>query len=150
MNSTRSSGRTATSIENDFREPILLWPRAAEVDLPGSHRVAQSTEKVLQEERLGEGRLGVTHVRIERASAVEIVVPAHGMVVAVRPALIAFLVDVHQYVDAGIDRLEVVELVLAIPAVGQSLGGRVVFVEHAERAFANVGVVRMAGEPRAG
>jgi len=72
------------------------------------------------------------------------------MVVAVRPAFIALLVDVHEHVDCRVDRLEVVELVLAIPAVGQPRGGRVVLVEHTERGLANVGVVRMAIEPGAG
>ncbi len=35
--------------ENYFREAILLWPRAAEVDRPRPHRVSQSSEEVSQE-----------------------------------------------------------------------------------------------------
>src|ERR1700682_4807007 len=54
------------------------------------------------------------------------------------------------HVDCWINRLEVVELVLAVPAIGQPLCGRVGLVEHTERALANVGVVRMATEPGAG
>src|SRR4026208_695477 len=102
-----------------------------------------------EEERLGECRLGVTHVGVPRASAIEVVVPAHGMAVAVRPALVALLVDVDEHADRRIDRFEVVKLVFAIPAVGEFLGGDVALVEHTEGAFADVGVVWMAIEPGA-
>src|SRR5439155_27268979 len=105
---------------------------------------------VTQKERPEEGCFSVTHVRIERASAIEVVVPDHGMVVAVRPALVALLVDLYEHVDGRIDRLEVVELVFAHPRVGKSFGGRVTLVDNVVCAFANVGVVRMAIEPGAG
>src|SRR5512132_2715595 len=71
--------------ENDSGEAVLLGPCAAEVDLSRSDRVAQSTEQMPQEERLGERCLGVTHVRVPRASAIEVVIPAHRMAVAVGP-----------------------------------------------------------------
>src|SRR5207302_10211932 len=57
---------------------------------------------------------------------------------------------VDENVDRRIDRFEVVEFVLAVPAIGESLSGWVALVEHTERGFANVGVVRMAVEIRAG
>src|SRR6266550_3207305 len=92
----------------------------------------------------------MTHVRIPCPSTIEVVVPAHWMVIAVRPTLVALLVDVDEHVDSGIYRLEVVELVLAGPCVGKSFGGRVSLVENAVRSLANVGVARMAVEPGAG
>ena len=92
----------------------------------------------------------MTHVRIPRPSAIEVVIPTHWVVVAVRPALVALLVYFHEHVDGRIYRLEVVELVFADQRIGKSLGGRVTFVEHAVGAFANVRIVWMAIEPCAG
>src|SRR3989441_13350022 len=83
-----------------------------------SDRVAESAEQVLQEERLGAGGLGGAHVGVTRAAAVEIVIPAHGVVIAVGPALVALLVALDEHVDGRIDRLEVVVLVLALEARG--------------------------------
>jgi hypothetical protein len=101
---------------------------------------------VPQEERFGESLVGVTHVGVERASAIEVVIPAHWMAVAVRAALVALLVDVDEDADARVDRFEVVELVHALPAVGESFGGRVTLVEHAKGALADVWIVWMAVE----
>ena len=136
--------------QNDFREPILLRPRATEVDRARSHCVPQAAEQMSQEERLGVRRLGVAHVRVPRASAIEVVVPAHGMVVAVGPALVALLVDLDERMNGRIDRLEVVELVFTHERVGKSLGGGMTLVENAIGGFANVGISRMPIEPGAG
>ena len=135
--------------EHDAREAILFRPRAIEIDSPGANRVAQSAEQVLQEERLGVGGFGVAHVGIPRAAASEIVVPAHGVVIAVGPALVALLVDLDEHVDRRVDRLEVVELVFALEARGEPSRRHVRRVEYAVAAFAHVGIARMAVEVRA-
>src|ERR1700694_5204283 len=77
-------------------------------------------------------------------------IPAHGMVVAVRPAFVTFFVDLDEHVDSGIDRLEVVKLVLALPCVGHSNRRWVTLVENPVRGFAHIGIVRMAIEPGGG
>jgi len=84
---------------------------------------------MLQEERLGVRGFGVAHVGVPRAAAIEIVVPAHGVVIAVGPALVALLVDLDEHVDGRVDRLEVVELVLALEARGEPLRRHVRRVE---------------------
>ena len=135
--------------EHDSGEAILFRPRAIEVDRPGSHRVAQSAEQVLQEERLGVGRFRVPHVGVPRPPAGEIVVPAHGVVCAVRPSLVTRFVDLDEHMDRRIDRLEVVELVFALEAERHAFRRHVRRVERAVAALANVGIVGMAVEVRA-
>src|ERR1700704_5629480 len=103
-----------------------------------------------QEERLGVSGFGVAHVCVPRATSIEVVLPAHWMVSAVGPALVALLVDLHESVDRRIDRLEVVELVLAIDGVGQSGSRWMILVDNAEDGFSNVGVVGMPVEPGPG
>src|SRR5688572_20174495 len=81
--------------------------RATEIDGPGAHRVAQPAEQVLQEQRLRVRRFRVPHVGVPRAPAVEIVIPAHRVMRAVRPSLVARFVDLDEHADGRIDRLEV-------------------------------------------
>src|SRR5206468_776776 len=133
-----------------FRESVLLGPRAAEIDRCRSDCVAQSAEQVTQEERLGEGRLGVAHVGVPGAPAIILMVPAHGMVCAVRTAFVALLVDLDKGMDGRIDGLEVVELVLADYAVGKSDGRWVSLVEDVIRALAHIWIAGVAVEPGAG
>ena len=135
--------------EHDAREAIFFGPRAVEIDRSGSNRVAQAAEQVLQEERLGVGGFGVAHVGVPRAAAGEIVVPAHGVVIAVGSALVALLVDLDEHVDRWVDRLEVVELVFALEVRGEPFRRHVRRVEYAVAAFADVGITRMAVEVRA-
>jgi hypothetical protein len=78
------------------------------------------------------------------------VVPAHWVVVAVRPAVVALLVDLDEDVDRRVDRLEVVELVLAIELVRHPLRGPVILVEDVVGTLLNVGISGVAVEPRAG
>src|SRR2546421_365800 len=69
---------------------------------------------------------------------------------AVRPPLVARLVDLDQHMDGRIDRLEVVELVLAIEASGQAFRRYVRRIEHPVAARTYVGIAGMAVEVRAG
>src|SRR5256885_12091655 len=128
----------------------VLGPRAVEIDVPGSDCVAQAAEQVAQEQRLGVRRFRVPHVGVPRAPAIEIVVPAHGVMSAVRTALVARFIDLDEHVNGRIDRLEVVELVLATEASGQARCRYVRRVEDAVAARAYVGIAGMAVEVRAG
>src|SRR2546423_8375086 len=128
----------------------VLGPRAVEIDVPGPDCVAQAAEQVAQEQRLGVRRFRVPHVGVPRAPAIEIVVPAHGVMSAVRTALVARFIDLDEHVNGRIDRLEVVELVVATEASGQALCRYVRRVEHAVAARAYVGIAGMAVEVRAG
>src|SRR2546430_3685192 len=141
----RSRLQTArgTASRTDPRRSTRRW-RAS------SDRVAQSTEQVLQEQRLCVRRLRVPHVGVPRASAIEIVVPAHGVMGAVGPPLVTCLVDLDQHMDGRIDRLEVVEFVITAEASGQAFRRYVRRIEHPVAARAHVGIVGMAVEVRAG
>src|SRR5207248_9011784 len=108
----------------------VLGPRAVEIDVPGSDCVAQAAEQMVQEQRLGVRRFRVPHVGVPRAPAIEIVVPAHGVMSAVRAALVARFIDLDEHVNGRIDRLEVVELVVATEASRQALCRYVRRVEH--------------------
>src|SRR5438132_1509037 len=69
---------------------------------------------------------------------------------AVRPARVAGLIDLDQHMNGRIDRLEVVELVLATEASGHASRRYVRRVEHSVAARAYVGIAGMAVEVRAG
>src|SRR5438874_1690263 len=118
----RGYPRRALTDNNDTTAIALavLGPRAVEIDEPGSDCVAQAAEQMVQEQRLGVRRFRVPHVGVPRAPAIEIVVPAHGVMSAVRTALVARFIDLDEHGDGRIDRKPILlsELLYCGDAVG--------------------------------
>ncbi len=71
-----------------------------------------------EENGFGVGFNGVSHAGIKGSSAVVLVIPAEGVIVAIRSTLVCFLIDLHQHVEVRLNFFVIIEFVRAFPSVG--------------------------------
>src|SRR5690606_21379607 len=96
---------------------------------------------MLPEGRLVIGPLGMAPTGIKGASPLELMVPGNGMAFPMTAPLITGFLQIEQYIDLGVQVLEVVPLIGACPDPRQMGSGWVPWIDHPNVGLLHLGMV---------
>jgi hypothetical protein len=108
---SRCNTRNSIFIQNSISRIDEVWVEDSTAGTAGlflTHSILDACEQVMQEQRIGPCLVGVTESGIERAAAVEVVIPGHWVIVAVSSAGVGGLVDPDEDVDIGVEIFKIV------------------------------------------